>query len=305
MELNQLRYFTAVAETKNFTAAATRLHVSQPALSYKIKQLENELGARLFHRTSRKVSLTVDGRTFLPLAQAVLLKAEEAVRVMEERLGVVTGKVRFGCIPSAAAYIVPPALASFSRNFPGIEVSLMEAGAGRLERAVLDGSADFAIVSDPNAPDSLEVTPLLAEELFLVAPSHHPLAQRTSVSLRELADEPLVMLGPSFTLGPQVMDFCRKAGFEPRVAYETGALESVKSFVRNELGLAILPKMAFPSADADTLTLVPFTEPLSRQLNLVRSKDRYVTVAARALMVHVRSTILSTFSSVGKPLAAG
>jgi len=100
------------------------------------------------------------------------------------------------------------------------------------------------------------------------------------------------------------MDFCRKAGFEPRVAYETGALESVKSFVRNELGLAILPKMAFPSTDADTLTLVPFTEPLSRQLNLVRSKDRYVTVAARALMVHVRSTILSTFSSVGKPLAA-
>lgn len=302
MELTQLRYFTAVAETKNFTEAAARLHVSQPALSYQIKRLENELGARLFDRTSRKVSLTVDGRTFLPLAQSVLLKAEEAVRVMEERLGVMTGKVRFGCIPSAAAFIVPPVLATFRRNFPGIEVSLLEAGAGELERAVLDGSADFAVVSDPHAPDALEVTPLLSEELFLVVPNHHPLAARDFVGLRELEGEPLIMLGGSFTLGPQVVALCRKAGFEPTIAYETGALESVKGFVRNDLGIAVLPKMAFQTTDEDTLTLVPFTEHPSRQLNLIRSKDRYVTVAARALMVHVRSTILSSFGSVGKPL---
>lgn len=302
MELTQLRYFTAVAETKNFTEAAARLHVSQPALSYQIKRLENELGARLFDRTSRKVSLTADGRTFLPLAQSVLFKAEEAVRVMEERLGVMTGKVRFGCIPSAAAYIVPPVLATFNRNFPGIEVALMEAGAGELERAVLDGAADFAVVSDPHAPEALEVTPLLSEELFLVVPSHHPFAGRETVALRELEDQPLIMLGSSFTLGPQVVDFCRKAGFEPRIAYETGALESVKSFVRNDLGIAVLPKMAFQATDGDILTLVPFTEPLTRQLNLIRSKDRYVTVAARALMVHVRSTMLSSFGAVGKPL---
>lgn len=302
MELTQLRYFTTVAETKNFTEAAGRLHVSQPALSYQIKRLENELGARLFDRTSRKVSLTVDGRTFLPLAQAVLFKAEEAVRVMEERLGVVTGKVRFGCIPSAAAYIVPPVLSSFSRNFPGIEVSLMEAGAAELERAVLDGSADFAIVSDPHAPEVLDVMPLLSEELFLVVPTHHPLAARESIALRELADEPLIMLGPTFTLGPQVVDYCRKAGFEPRIAYETGALESVKSFVRNDLGIAVLPKMAFQANDEDSLAMVPFAETLTRQLNLIRSKDRYATVASRALMVHVRATILSSFGSVGKPL---
>lgn len=305
MELNQLRYFIAVAETKNFTEAAARLHVSQPALSYQIKRLENELGARLFDRTSRKVSLTIDGRTFLPLAQSVLLKAEEAVRVMEERLGVVTGRAHFGCIPSAAAYIVPPILASFRRNFPGIEVSLVEAGAGELERAVLDGAVDFAIVSDPNTPESLEVTPLLSEELLLAVPSHHRFAGLPTIALRALADEPLVMLDSSFTLGPQVIEYCRKAGFEPRIAYQTGALESVKSFVRNELGIAILPKMAFQTTDGDTLSVIPFTETLRRQLNLVRSKDRYVTVAARALMVHVRSTILSSLGSVGKPLVEG
>ncbi|HZJ02614.1 MAG TPA: LysR family transcriptional regulator [Thermoleophilia bacterium] len=300
MELAQLRYFAAVADALSFTEAAAKLRVSQPALSYQIKQLENELGARLFDRTSRKVSLTVDGSTFLPLAQTVLLKAEEATRVMEERLGVVTGSVRFGCIPSAAAYLVPPILASFAHNWPGIQVTLVETGAGDLERSVLDGSADFAIISDPHAPELLEVTELMEEDLLLVLPHSHRLAHHDTVSVRELEHEPLIILGGAFTLGPQVLDLCRHAGFEPRVAYETGALESVKSFVRNGLGIAVLPRMGLNSADEATLTFVPFAERVTRRLNLIRSKDRYATVASRTLMVHVRAAILSDHGSLGE-----
>ncbi len=299
MELTQLRYFTAVADALSFTEAAAKLHVSQPALSYQIKQLENELGARLFDRTSRKVSLTVDGRTFLPLAQTVLLKTEEASRVMEERLGVVTGSVRFGCIPSAAAYLVPPLLASFARNWPGIQVTLVETGAADLERSVLDGSTDFAIISEPHAPELLEVSPLMEEDLLLVLPRGHPLAERERVALRELEAEPFILLGGAFTLGPQVLDYCRHAGFEPRVAYETGALESAKSFVRNGLGIAILPRMAMTKADEDTLAVVSFAERVTRKLNLIRSKDRYATVASRTLMVHVRTAIVSEYGSIG------
>ncbi len=302
MELTQLRYFTAVADTKNFTEAAARLHVSQPALSYQIKRLENELGARLFDRTSRKVSLTVDGRTFLPLAQMVLLKVEEAAGVMEDRLGVMTGSVRLGCIPSAAAYIVPSILASFTRNFPGVAVSLLESGAATLERSVHDGSADLAIVADPVSPEHLDVTPLLTEDLLLVVPDHHRLAARDSVSLAELADEPFIMLGGTFTLGPHVTEACRRAGFEPRVAYETGGLDSVKSFVRHELGISVLPKMAFRPTDDDTLVLVPFTEPLTRDLNLIRNRDRYASVATRALMVHIRTSALSNQSPATRAL---
>ncbi|MHB9149199.1 MAG: LysR family transcriptional regulator [Thermoleophilia bacterium] len=301
MELAQLRYFTAIADALSFTEAAVKLHVSQPALSYQIKQLENELGARLFDRTSRKVSLTVDGRTFLPLAQAVLLKAEEATRVMEERLGVLTGSVRFGCIPSAAAYVVPPILASFARSWPGIQVTLVETGAADLERGVLDGSADFAIISEPHAPELLEVTELMEEDLLLVVPHAHPLAEREAVSLSELSDESFILLGGAFTLGPQVLDLCRHAGFEPRVAYETGALESAKSFVRNGLGIAVLARMGLSTTDEETLAFVPFSQRITRRLNLVRSKDRYATVAARTLMVHVRTAILSGYGSFGKP----
>src|SRR5665811_31156 len=138
MELFQLRYFITIAETQSFTQAAHRLHLSQPALSHQIKQLENELGARLFNRTSRSVDLTQDGRAFFPLAQNVLAKADEAQQMMKERLGVAAGEVSFGTIPTIGAYAVPQILSSFRRNFPGIRVHLLEAGGAALERSVLD-----------------------------------------------------------------------------------------------------------------------------------------------------------------------
>jgi len=301
MELNQLRYFIAVADALSFTEAAGRLHVSQPALSYQIKRLENELGARLFDRTSRKVSLTVDGRTFLPLARSVLLKVDEAARVMDERLGVETGQVTFGVIPSIGAYVVPHILASFRRNFPGIEVLLVEASALTLERKLLDGEVDFAIVTEPAAPETLDVTPLMTEELLLVVPLHHSLAERESVALAELNEEDFVLLGGSFTLGTLVIDLCRRAGFEPKVAYQAGSLETVKSFVRHDLGIAVLPSLAMLWPPEDSIVAIPFAVPLTRVITLVRAKGRYATVASRALMVHVRTTILSTFSSVGHP----
>ena len=302
MELNQLRYFIALADALSFTDAAGHLHVSQPALSYQIKQLENELGARLFDRTSRKVSLTIDGRTFLPLARSVLLKVDEAARVMDERLGVETGQVTFGVIPSIGAYVVPHILASFRRNFPGIEVLLVEGGALSLERKLLDGEVDFAIVTEPAAPEALDVTPLMTEELLLVVPLHHSLADRESVALAELTEENFVLLGGSFTVGTLVIDLCRRAGFEPKVAYQAGSLETVKSFVRHDLGIAVLPRLAMLWPPEDSIVAIPFTVPLTRAITLVRAKGRYATVASRALMVHVRTTILSTFTALGHPI---
>lgn len=298
----QLRYFVAVADAQSFTEAARRLHVSQPALSYQIKRLENELGARLFDRTSRHVSLTVDGRTFLPLAQGVLAKVAEALQIMEERLGVVTGDVALGVIPSVGSSVVPALLASFGRNFPGIVVRLVEAGSQELEREVLDGTIDCAIVTVPVTPAALEISPLMTEELLLTVPPGHDLARRSSVRLAELEEESFIVLGGSFTLSTYVLDACRRAGFEPRVAYEAGGLEMIKGLVRHELGIAILPRLALLGPGDESLVGISFDEPLTRELNVVRAKDRYSTVATRALIVHVRTTMLSSFSSVGKPV---
>ncbi|NLT34397.1 MAG: LysR family transcriptional regulator [Gaiellales bacterium] len=299
----QLRYFVAVAETMSFTDAAHRLHVSQPALSYQIKQLETELGARLLDRTSRRVSLSLDGRVFLPLARAVLNKADEALRVMRERLGMVTGEVAFGSISSVATHFVPAILAGFSQNYPGIRVHLHEGGTAGLERGVTDGSIDFAILGSPANPGVLEVTHLLDEELLLVVPKRHRLSQRVAVRLRELEKEDFIMLGPHFTLASEVKTLCRRAGFEPRVRYEVGSMESLLSFTKNGLGVAVVPRLALVDGrQSDDLAIVSFEEPLTRALNLVRGKDRYATVATRALMVHVRANMLAAAAAMTKPI---
>lgn len=302
MELIQLRYFVAVAETGSFSEAAKRLHVSQPALSYQIKRLESQLGCRLFDRTSRRVTLSLDGRVFLPLARSALSKVDEAVRVMQERLGVAKGEVTMGSISSVASHFVPSILASFSRNYPGIRVHLEEGTTMSLERAVLDGSVDFAIVSLPSNPGALEVTHLLDEELVLAVPERHRLSQRSAVRLRELENDDMIMLGASFSLALQVTELCRHAGFEPRVAYRVGSLESMLSFTSNGLGVSIVPRLALHGLKHSGVAIISFEEPLTRSLNLIKAKDRYATVAARALIVHVRAHMLSAAATMTKPI---
>lgn len=304
MEVVQLKYFVTIAETRSFTQAANKLHVSQPALSYQIKRLENELGARLFERTSRTVALTTDGQVFLPLAQDILARVNDAQRVMHERLGAERGEVTFGTLPSVGAYVVPPLLASFRRNFPGIKVRLVETGSNLLEKGVLDGDIDLAIVGVPRTPTGLEVTPLIVEELVLLLPAKHERAKRTTIRLRDLENEDFILLGGMyFTFVDLVVEACHRNGFEPKIAYETGSLESVKSFVAHGLGISVLPRLALGGPKDDSIVVIPFDEPITRDLNLIRAKQRYASVATRALMVHIRTSILQAISLATKPLA--
>jgi DNA-binding transcriptional LysR family regulator len=291
MELIQLKYFVSIAETLSFTRSAEILHVSQPALSYQMRRLETELGTRLFDRQRRKIALTPSGEIFLPLAQAVLFRADEAVRVLREHMGVEAGEVRMGCNPSVATYVVPGLIASFRASFPRVLVQLVEAGDAELISGVLEGSIDFAVVTAPGSPQSLEAIPLPSEDMLVVTAPGHRFASRASVALPELALESFIFGSEAFNVTIQTIDACRRAGFEPRVAYRTGSLESVKNFVRRGLGIAILPRMALEGTHGDGLAIIEIEGGLTRSFNLVRGKDRSTTGAARALMLHVRTSL--------------
>jgi LysR family transcriptional regulator, transcription activator of glutamate synthase operon len=289
MELNQLRYFVSIAETLSFTRSAQMLHVSQPALSYQMRQLEMELGTRLFDRERRKIALTPSGEIFLPLAQAVLFRADEAVRVLREHMGMEAGEVRMGCNPSVATYVVPGLIATFRASFPRVLVHLVEGGDVELIRGVLEGSVDFAVVTAPGSPQSLDAIPLPSEDMLVAVAPNHRFASRRSVALAELAYESFVFGSESFNVTLQSIDACRRAGFEPKVAYRTGSLESVKNFVRQGLGVSILPRMALGGSNGEGLALIETEDGLTRSFNLIRGKDRSTTGAARALMLHVRT----------------
>lgn len=283
MELIQLRYFVAIAQTASFTAAAEALHVSQPALSYQMRRLERELGAKLFERRGRSIALSQDGEFFLPLAQEVLFRADDAVRMLKENLGVDTGEIRLGCNPSVSTYVIPRLLAEFHRDYPRVRVELFEGGDYDLHQMVQKGSIDFAVATAPGAPQTMAVTPLGAEDLHIIASPTHRLAGRRSCSLTELQDDDWIFPNDSYNLTVLVKEACRQAGFEPRVAYQAGTIEAVKNFVRQDLGVSALPTIALQGSGRQGFAVIDIEGGLTRSLSLIRGKDRSLTRAARAL----------------------
>jgi len=298
MELIQLRYFVTIAETMSFTGAADLLHVSQPALSYQMRRLEGELGTRLFDRKGRTIGLTTDGELFLPLAQSVLFRANEAVRILREHMGAEVGEVRFGCNPSVATYVVPGVLAEFHKDYPRVRVEVMEGGDLDLQYAVQRGSIDFAVVTAPGSPQILDVTPLGTEYLRIVTSVRHRFAGRISVDLGEMAGDEFVLASNAYNLTAQTIDACRRAGFEPHITYQGASMEAVKNLVREGLGVSILPAIALEGLGRQGLAVVAVEGGLTRELNLILGKDRSATRATRVLIEHVKTSVMDHMSQL-------
>ena len=228
MELDQLRSFVAVAEVRSFTRAASLAHLTQPAISRQIARLEGELGVRLFERYGRRVECTPDGKLLLPMAKAIVARADDATRMMREHAGMVSSRVRVGSTGTVFGHLLSPILASFIKTYPKIHLDLIERDDTLLEEGVFNGELDCAIVTAWGSSRAA-VTHLLTEEILLVVRRDHRVAGQTSVSLADLADESFLFPGHSLNTANLLMDACRRAGFEPKVPYRANYLELVQS----------------------------------------------------------------------------
>src|SRR5215472_2762661 len=159
MEMHQLTYFESVSRHLHFTRAAQELNVAQPSVSQQIRKLETELGAPLFHRMKRRVTLTEAGKTFLPHARAVLRRVEEARLEVQELSGLQRGALAVGAPPSVGTHLLPRAMATFSRRHPGIALAFREAGSRTLLTLLEEGELDLAVVIQPMRHPSLETLP--------------------------------------------------------------------------------------------------------------------------------------------------
>ncbi|MGW2255987.1 LysR family transcriptional regulator [Kitasatospora sp. NPDC001660] len=293
MQLQQLRYFLAVAETRHFTRAAEAALVAQPSLSQQIRALERELGAELFHRTRGRIALTDAGDALLPLARRILADAESARLAVQETVQLRRGRVRLGAPPSLCTSLVPDVLRVFRDRYPGVALVVREGGSRDLVRWLAAGELDLALVIAPTGGESapaLDVTELLHEELVLVAsptlPSATP-SSRRKVRVTELRGRPLVMFREGYDVREATLTACRAAGFEPEFAVEGGEMDAVLGFVRAGLGPAVLPGMV---AARSGLGVTPFAEPgLGRTIAVAHGREVPLTRAADAL----RATLLA------------
>lgn len=243
MELRHLRYFITVAEELHFGRAAQRLHIAQPPLSQQIRQLEEELGVVLFHRTKRSVQLTDAGQVFLEEAKQVLIQAAQAVQAAQRASRGEIGQLVVSFVSSAAYNVLPKILQAFRARFPEVNLALHELTTDKQLQGLRDGWIDVGFLRPPIEDDTLSLATIFKESLIVALPEIHPLSRQPQVPLKALINEFFILfprpLGPK--LYDQIVGLCQQAGFSPNVVQEAIQMQTIVSLVAAEIGIALVP----------------------------------------------------------------
>lgn len=298
MELYQLRYFLAVAETGNFTRAAGRAFVSQPSLSQQILNLEAELGQKLFHRLGRKAVLTDAGHKLLESSRRILADVDQTLQELKESTGL-GPKVSVGAIPSVAPFLFPAILAHCRASQIPLLIQTREDFRRPLAEAVLEGELDWAVISVPFNEPRLQFDKLYSEPLWVAMSANHRLAQAEHVTFESLRDETFILMGEASTLALQIQRFCGDHDFEPRIGHRCGQLATAKTLAAMGLGITVLPRSARSATDPAGLVFRKFSGPSqpSRDIALVRHRRRHLGPGGE-LFAQIARTVVGPISNV-------
>jgi DNA-binding transcriptional LysR family regulator len=283
VQLHQLRYVVCVAEEGRFTRAAARLHVAQPSISAAVAALEQELGAPLFHRSRSEVTLTGAGEAFLPWARQVLADCDAGVAAVRDLLGLSRGRLVLGATPSLTTNLLPPVLARFHEDHPGVELTVHEAGSQELVDRLGKGEMDLAVVILPVDRSWVESQPLMREDLVLAVDRNHRLAGRRTVRVADLEEVPLVMFKDGYDLREATLLACRQAGFTPMMAMQGLEMDGALALVEAGVAAAVVPESVV--GRSSPLVAIPFRgAALRRTVGLASRRDRPLSPSASAFV---------------------
>jgi LysR family hydrogen peroxide-inducible transcriptional activator len=285
-ELQNLRYFVAVADAASFTAAARRCGVAQPSLSEGIRRLERVLRCRLFDRLPRAVRLTEAGRDLLPRAREALAAIDALRPALARHATEISGVLTLAASPTLAPYLAAPALAAFSRAHPHARATLREGSPDQLVALVKGGDADIALLGTPVDDQQLLVEPLFSESLLVALPGKHPLAGRVELSLADLAHEPLIVPDELSAFLPPRWQVREKPALRALGISPTTAL----ALVQHRAGPCLLPASARPHTRG-TLRFLPLRPTLARPVIALTHRDRSRPPTATAFLQTLRATL--------------
>ncbi|AVD82979.1 transcriptional regulator CynR [Pseudomonas sp. SWI6] len=283
MLARHIQYFLAVAEHLSFTRAAAALHVSQPALSQQVRQLEESLGAQLFDRSGRTTRLTDAGEVYLRYARRAAQELQEAKRAIHDVSDLSRGSLRVAVTPTFTTYLVGPLVEAFHSRYPSITLDVRELSQERMEELLVADLLDVGIAFEDVQAHDVEARPLLVETLALVVNERHSLATARSIGLEALSAQSLVLLSPEFATREQIDRFCQQHVIQPQVRMEANTISAVIEIVRRTTLSTLLPaNIALAHEGLVAIALEPVR--LQRTAALVRRKGAYQSAAVRVFI---------------------
>jgi len=258
MTLLQLQYFKTLARVLHYTQAAAELHIAQPSLSYSIKELEKELGVKLFEKDSRHIKLTVYGEQFLPYAERALGMLDEGVEVLRQMAGSAQQIVRLGYFHSISASLIPSLMMGIygQEKNQSIRFQFTEAPSFDLFQQLKKGEIDLAFCLHQD--EELESVTIMRQPLYLAVPEHHPLAKRESVCFEDFAREPIVMLDKPSSLRHQLDAIYAQHDLTPNVVFEVRECNAALQYVALRFGISVLPQV--PAMDNEKVVAIPISD---------------------------------------------
>ena len=283
-DLGDLRAFLAVSDLGSFRAAAEILHISQSALSRRVDKLEAALGVQLFIRTTRKIELTTTGRTFIHKARNVMLELEGALLGMQDIAGRLSGEVTLACVPSAVGYFLPSVFDAYHQRYPGIRIRVLDESSSDVLLAVTRGDADFGVTYIGTQEADIHFQPLIEEAFVLACPSSHPLANRKTVTWKDISQYSYIALAQGSGNRFLIDQALAQSQERPRWYCEVNHVPALVSLVAAGLGIGVVPRMALPPDNHEGLTAIPLIKPkVTRKLGLISRRGRQLPAAAQLL----------------------
>lgn len=285
LTVQQLRMVVAVANTGSFTAASEELLLAQSSLSRAVADVERRIGVPLFERTTRRVELTPEGLEFVEVASDIVRSFDSGMNHFNGFLDGTRGVVRMATLPSLAATLLPPLLATFRRGHPDVAVRIEDSLLGHVLEEVTSGQVDFAVTVTGDQPSGLRITPVAVDQFFCVFHRSHRFAGAAKLRWADLQDEPFIAFDPASSVRAHVNQAFARAGAEPDLVTEARNIATVGGLVAARLGVSAVPALVLPLLRFANLEHAPLTRPeVKRTVAIARDPGRPLAPTARAFL---------------------
>lgn len=287
MDIRHLTYFIEVAKYKSFTKASKSLHLSQSTISKAVKSLEEELNVELIDRSAKNIELTDAGEIVLAEGEMIMESLNDLSAHLYDLMNLKKGKVKIGIPPIIGFLFFPKIIKGFNQLYPDINIKIYEGDSKKVKQEVKDGILDLGVVMLPADEKEYDIIPLIHEEMALFVHHSHPFAYRGKVEMRELQNETFILFMEKFAIHDIIIQECLKAGFSPKIAYESSEWDFISGMIEENLGISIFPRPITRKVDQDLIKAIPFHPRFPWELGIISKRKKRSSPAARAFIQYI------------------